>query len=731
MGKRSTPPRLLLEALEDRVVPSWAGVPPRVMPRGGLIRPAEAAVAVTLDAQHDAQGTAAITANEVDYYSFVAPVSGTYRLSALTPSSSLDTVLGLFDATGARVAYNDDISAGNRDSQLTATLTAGARYYFGVTNYTGTPGGAYTWQVDGPSAAADDGFENNDTFAQAANLGTLTARRTVSNLVLADSADWFRFTTSTAGTAASSVSISFLNSQGNLNLELYNSAGQRLRFSAGTGNGEIVSLSGLAAGTYYARVYGAANPSYTLDVVPPAAQGFGGVSPPTHQGSFDITLRLSGLTASQQAIFRQAAARWQQIIIGDLPAATYQGIAVDDVLIDASAMVIDGAGGVLGEAGPDALRAGSHLPIHGTMEFDTADLASLQASGQLYEVVLHEMGHVLGIGTIWQQLGLLTGAGTTNPRFTGAQATAAYNALFGTNATSVPVEGLPSEAGSRDSHWRESVFGAELMTPYISGAGNPISRVTVASLADLGYTVNLAAADAYTPPSASRARSTAATTSRGSGTSLRAAESTATTTTDIAQAAGILLVAGGNAATPAPLLVGASAAEAAQPAPQVGFVGQGAARPGVTPELARTRTGKAVEGVNDPAAGDTADTEVTLSRCEGSPTASAVPRPSTGRGHPTPAMAAGVAWAGWTTVTARTAPGAGAAGEEADPTAPSAGRTHPPRGMGPRHTLDEVFRLGLMAWGASAGAVLPHRAGRRTDEPLDDDPRGTGLRSGR
>jgi hypothetical protein len=727
MGKRSTPPRLRLEALEDRVVPSWAGVPPRA------ITP-PAAVAVTLDPQHDAQGNAAITANEVDSYSFVAPVTGSYRLSALTPPSSLDTVLGLFDASGARVAYNDDISASNRDSQLTATLTAGARYYFGVTNYTGTPGGAYTWQVDGPSSAADDGFENNDTFAQAANLGTMTARRTISNLVLADSADWFRFTTSAAGTAASSVSISFLNSQGNLNLELYNSAGQRQRFSAGTGNGETVSLSGLAAGTYYVRVYGAANPSYTLDIVPPAAasQGFGGVSPPTHQGSFDITLRLTGLTASQQAIFRQAAARWQQIIIGDLPAATYQGVAVDDVLIDASAMAIDGAGGVLGEAGPDALRAGSHLPIHGTMEFDTADLVSLESSGQLYEVVLHEMGHVLGIGTIWQQLGLLTGAGTTNPRFTGAQATAAYNALFGTNATSVPVEGLPSEAGSRDSHWRESVFGAELMTPYISGAGNPISRVTVASLADLGYTVNLAAADAYTPPSASRARSTAATTSRGSGTSLRAAESAAATTTDIAQAAGILLIAGGNAATPAPLLVGASASQPAQPAPQVSFIGQAAARPGAMPELPRARTGKAVEGVAGPVAGDTPEKEVTLSRREGSPTASAAPRPSTDGGHQTPATAAGVARAGWTNTTAaRGVLGAGAAGEEADPTAPSAGRTHPPRGMGPRHTLDEVFRLGLMAWGASAGAMLPHRTGRQTDEPLDDAPWGTGLPPGR
>ena len=95
---------------------------------------------------------------------------------------------------------------------------------------------------------------------------------------------------------------------------------------------------------------------------------------------FNIEIRFgTGLTASQQAIFRQAA-RWEQAIIGDLPNATYQGRAVDDVLIDASGVRIDGPSGILGQAGPDAFRAGSRLPIHGTMQFDSADLASLEAA---------------------------------------------------------------------------------------------------------------------------------------------------------------------------------------------------------------------------------------------------------------------------------------------------------------------------------------------------------------
>ena len=253
--------------------------------------------------------------------------------------------------------------------------------------------------------------------------------------------------------------------------------------AAGTYTLGVTNYVGTAGGTYTWLVDGPslASPPVVPPVTPP-------VTPPT-TGGFQIALRTTGLTASEQAIFQQAANRWGQVITGDIPDATYNGIAVDDVLIDASASAIDGVGGVLGQAGPDRLRAGSLLPIHGAMQFDSADLASLEASGSLYSVVLHEMGHVLGIGTIWQSRGLLSGAGTANPTFVGANATAAYNAIFGTNATGVPVENSGGP-GTADGHWRESVFGNELMTGYLNGGANPLSRVTVGSLADLGYQVN-------------------------------------------------------------------------------------------------------------------------------------------------------------------------------------------------------------------------------------------------
>src|SRR5206468_3798545 len=113
---------------------------------------------------------------------------------------------------------------------------------------------------------------------------------------------------------------------------------------------------------------------------------------------------------------------------------------VDDLLINASAVGIDGRGNILGQAGPDRFRSGSLLPYHGVMQFDTADLAAMESNGTLLSVILHEMGHVLGVGTLWDAKGLIAGAGTSNPTFTGAQAVAAYHAIFGTVASGVPLE---------------------------------------------------------------------------------------------------------------------------------------------------------------------------------------------------------------------------------------------------------------------------------------------------
>ena len=139
--------RLAVTSLEERLVPSWGATPP-----ASLTVPSSNVVQVALNTSGDATGTARIATTETDWYRFTAATGGSYTFDATTPTSSLDTVAAVYSATGRRLGFNDDVSSSNTDSRVTVTLAAGQTYLFGVTNYTGTSGGAYTWKIDGPAA---------------------------------------------------------------------------------------------------------------------------------------------------------------------------------------------------------------------------------------------------------------------------------------------------------------------------------------------------------------------------------------------------------------------------------------------------------------------------------------------------------------------------------------------------------------------------------------------------
>ena len=221
--------------------------------------------------------------------------------------------------------------------------------------------------------------------------------------------------------------------------------------------------------------------------------------------AYKIEVRfLGGLTTSQKNAFKSAANRWTKMIVGDVPSVLVDGEVIDDLLILAQGVAIDGAGGILGQAGPTHLRpisagANAFLPAKGIMSFDSADLAQMQANGTLLDVITHEMGHVIGIGTIWTSKGLLVGVSTSNPTFKGTNAKKEYGILKGTGPVAVPVENTGGP-GTKNSHWRESIFKNELMSGFIAGQNNPLSKVTAASLKDLGYMVDMNAAEAYTLP---------------------------------------------------------------------------------------------------------------------------------------------------------------------------------------------------------------------------------------
>ncbi|HMO24784.1 MAG TPA: SdrD B-like domain-containing protein, partial [Tepidisphaeraceae bacterium] len=253
-----------------------------------------------------------------------------------------------------------------------------------------------------------------------------------------------------------------------------------------------------------------ANGNYTFDNIPAGTYYLGAVlqegygqTYPSWEGSrttdFKIDLSYSGtVSSSLRADFDAAARFWESIIVGDQPDVTDFRGTVDDIQLDITIDAVDGRGGVLGFAGPGAFRD-KGLAHRGGITFDVADTAP--GTDAFRATILHEMGHALGfVQEVWEDLGLLSGilgGYSPNPRFIGAQATAQFNQLLGRNETSVPLEPGTGRDGSSISHWRESILGNELMTPYLNDGPNPLSRLTIGALADMGYEVSYAFAEPY------------------------------------------------------------------------------------------------------------------------------------------------------------------------------------------------------------------------------------------
>jgi hypothetical protein len=272
-------------------------------------------------------------------------------------------------------------------------------------------------------------------------------------------------------------------------------------------------------------------------------------------GEFTIQVKFYGPatpTATEQAAFTAAVTKWQSIIYRHFgppsivvdsgndcgagePALTD---TITDVLILATFTKIGGSGSTIAEAEPCFVTTGtgpgSGLPVMGLMLFDTTAIKSLSPA-QLTAVVTHEMSHVLGFGTLWDLIDIpapnpfppvnclqqpstlpspladtyfscVGGTSFTAAEFDSIGGTSYTGAgqTYGSAADIPPVENCANApwtyptcgAGTVNSHWRETVFGNELMVGFLPS--NPqLSVVTIGTMQDLGYTVNYAGADAY------------------------------------------------------------------------------------------------------------------------------------------------------------------------------------------------------------------------------------------
>eukprot|EP00978_Attheya_sp_CCMP212_P004955 scaffold10863_cov49-Attheya_sp.AAC.2 len=214
--------------------------------------------------------------------------------------------------------------------------------------------------------------------------------------------------------------------------------------------------------------------------------------------------------------FAFAKARWEAIIVNDLSDVSkidkdwfngrfdqpFRG-DVDDVVIGYSIEPIDGPGEILGSSGPLYYRRQSNTTISGIMKFDQEDF-DIKSPQDVAIIVLHEMGHVLGlVGS----MGSCTAGCGTNKEFEYKcnKAKNAYNNLnFKTKTKQLLLEN-DGGPGTHCSHWDEDSFqddeSSELMTGFFEAwKAQSISRVTLAALEDInpnGYVVNYDEADPF------------------------------------------------------------------------------------------------------------------------------------------------------------------------------------------------------------------------------------------
>ncbi len=321
--------------------------------------------------------TSLAMADAGDWYRFTTRGTGgsshNVMINFLSTLGHLD--LELYNASGVRLARSAGL--GNQEQISLAHCPPGT-YYVHVYGYQGATNPSYTLRIAPPAA---------QTLARSDLSGA--------SLSVADAAQWGQTVSLQAAVRNSGSAAS-----GSFQVQWYLS-----RDAIGSSDDVLLGLAG--GGTAYSHTplaAGSVGPAFPVSLRLPSAapagwtgssfsivmrtdsagqvaesnggNNFGQIgtgfdreaisittaTPPAASG-FRIEVIASGMTSTQRAVFQQAADRWAEVITGDLPDAMHNGRVVDDLLIDARGVAIDGAGGILGRAAPDRFARARAFPI--------------------------------------------------------------------------------------------------------------------------------------------------------------------------------------------------------------------------------------------------------------------------------------------------------------------------------------------------------------------------------
>jgi hypothetical protein len=226
------------------------------------------------------------------------------------------------------------------------------------------------------------------------------------------------------------------------------------------------------------------------------------------------------LDATTKSALVAAESFWESAILYRSAISPYPTLPINIVVEDLNLKNGEPDLLTLAYAGPSIVSDGTRLIVQsGTATINARRLGSLDFNS-LKDLFIHEFTHVLGFGTIWEPLEFRNADGSirkigyagdsrslvnrsTNRYEANSYAGWAYGNQLqaaGLAATTVPTA-IPIEP-QLFAHWAEDVFQMESLTPVANPVGtkSPISQLTLASLRDLGWQVNMGAADDYSLP---------------------------------------------------------------------------------------------------------------------------------------------------------------------------------------------------------------------------------------
>jgi Bacterial pre-peptidase C-terminal domain len=428
-----------------------------------------------------------------DFYQIDLETNGQIDLSLRGLRQDADMML--LDAAGNEIARS--ATNGRSDEGIRQNLNAGT-YFVQVSPFDSRVKYMLSMSADG-SAAPNPPISSNNTPAIFSQSGQVNATK---------SSNFYRFSTNQSGVFTADLT----GLTGDADVRLV----QDVNGNGAIDKGEVLAWQWergaesesirkfIGSGNYVLQVASYNNQTANYNV----ATNFTAAA--SDDKKFSIKLNygtgLDSINSSVRNAIAQAAKVWENVI----SYSSFNGVHTLDVDVIGESATDNWYAAATNKLGiPD--KTNKWMPTTGRVRINTNYANTFNNNpGYLTAILTHEFAHVLGIGTLWENNGRNLIDAKTDTYAADSYAGLAYGDLTGSLLPSAIPLSKDKDASGKDiyGHWSEAILGDELLTPEAEGAGLtiPLSQVTIASLRDIGWSVNYGAAEAFTlgrvsPPS--------------------------------------------------------------------------------------------------------------------------------------------------------------------------------------------------------------------------------------